>query len=671
MRLTRMWPICRIAGATALCAVAMLTSWSARAAPPGEIPFGVYDPQGDFADDPDIQIEHVFLPWEDVYIPSLFTADQYARDKNRALLLTIEPWTWSRSDRNRPERLIAGIQSGEYDVYMRDICSAIGEFESPSIIRWGQEMDDESGQFIWSNWRPDVYVDAFRRMVDICRNEAPSIRVMWSPLGRDNLEEYYPGSDYVDIVGLSVFGFEAWEQDILGAAQSFEDVLGPRYEKVIQFDKPIAIAELGYLGSPDYVSRWNSDVRRGAQQFPNLVGVIYFNQREVYPWPDNYGLPDWRLATSSFQPGSVSENGPSAAVSDAAGAALTDGRPEFLVFGDAGAIARAAELLADLGATVLRQLDMPALGNGFLVIDLNDLITQEELTERFAQADIPVTVDVNSIYDLSAPERYEHRLIGFATGSPCELRDEVGVGIVDGPIDLNNLALRNVSIQSKSVLGERAAPGSFDHATAIASLIAARGEDGETLGLAPGARIFSAIAFEASNGRDIARLENIAKGLDWLVAQEVPIINLSLEGRYNRVLERIVGLVASRGAVLVAAVGNTGESQIAYPAADANVIAITAVDAAKRPYRQASLGPEVEFAAPGVELVVAAINGTAIASGTSYASAIAAAVIAREAQFGAITTPGVRDALRMRSEDLGAKGRDPVFGWGLIKSAGC
>jgi endoglucanase len=31
-------------------------------------------------------------------------------------------------------------------------------------------------------------------------------------------------------------------------------------------------------------------------EYPQLVGVVYFDQREVYPWPENFGMPDWRLA---------------------------------------------------------------------------------------------------------------------------------------------------------------------------------------------------------------------------------------------------------------------------------------------------------------------------------------------------------------------------------------
>ena len=265
------------------------------AAPPGDMPFGVYDPGGDFSDDPEVSIEHLFLPWEDVFLPSLVDADIYAKERNRAVVATIEPWTWSRSERNTAEILKRNLADGSYDQYMRGICAVLGTMESPVTVRWAQEMDDYTSQFIWAGWQSQDYIDGYRRAVDICRAEAPNVNYMWSPLGYDNLPEYYPGDDYVDLVGVSVFGLQAWEQEKFGRELGFVDILTPRYNLAVQFGKPVVVAELGYVGKAAYVQKWENEVRQIYPQFPELVGVMYFNQHEVYPWPDGYGLPDWRV----------------------------------------------------------------------------------------------------------------------------------------------------------------------------------------------------------------------------------------------------------------------------------------------------------------------------------------------------------------------------------------
>lgn len=277
----------------ALALLAVSASHSAIAAPPGDLPFGVYDPNGEFSDDTDVQIEHLFLPWEDVFLQSLSLADEYAQDRSRAVLVTIEPWTWTRSERNRPDVLQRGIVRGSYDANMRAICARLAEFSSPVTVRWGHEMDDGSGQFIWAGWEPADYIEAYRRAISICRDVSADIQYMWSPLGFENMTNYYPGDDFVDVVGLSVFGFEPWERGILGRARTFKEILTPRYERALTLGKPIVVAELGYSGSAEYVANWENSVRQDLDEFEELRAVIYFNQREVYPWPDGYGFPIW------------------------------------------------------------------------------------------------------------------------------------------------------------------------------------------------------------------------------------------------------------------------------------------------------------------------------------------------------------------------------------------
>lgn len=289
----RQWGKTLVAGAA--LALSLGLGQAAVAAPPGTLPFGAYDPGGDFTDDKDVVIEHLFLPWEDVYLPSLTDADAYAMQRNRALLITLEPWTWSRSERNTPQYLRAGIANGTYDENMRSICQVMGGLKSSVTLRWGHEMDDASGQFIWAGWKPADYISAYRRMIDICRKAAPNIRVMWSPLGDEKMAQYYPGDDYVDVVGISVFGLQAWDKAKYGKDRSYVDVFEPRYKRAAAFGKPVVVAELGYSGDQAYVDAWENSVRVQRDEYPQLVGVVYFNQREVYPWPENFGLPDWRI----------------------------------------------------------------------------------------------------------------------------------------------------------------------------------------------------------------------------------------------------------------------------------------------------------------------------------------------------------------------------------------
>jgi beta-mannanase len=259
------------------------------------IDFGAYDPHGDFSQDTHPKIEHLFLPWEDVDLSSLASADGYAQQRGRSLLITVEPWSWSHDWRLSPEQLYSGIMSGRYDANMAAICTEAAKLKSAVTIRWGQEMDDTEGQFTWAYWKPAEYVAAYQRMVTVCREHITTAHFMWSPKGNEGLDAYYPGDEYVDVVGLSVFGLQQRDRDELGRDRTFAETLAPAYHRVEAFNKPIVVAELGYEGDAAYVHNWADNAAKRNPDFPRLTAVVYFNDREVYPWPNGYGLPDWRV----------------------------------------------------------------------------------------------------------------------------------------------------------------------------------------------------------------------------------------------------------------------------------------------------------------------------------------------------------------------------------------
>jgi len=114
---------------------------------------------------------------------------------------------------------------------------------------------------------------------------------MWSPLGRENMADYYPGDD---VVGLSVFSYQPWEGEILGQSLSFAEIFGPRYDRAVEFGKPVMVAELGSVGDAEHVASENADIATMGDAYPELAAVGYFGQQGVYPWPAGFDLPNWR-----------------------------------------------------------------------------------------------------------------------------------------------------------------------------------------------------------------------------------------------------------------------------------------------------------------------------------------------------------------------------------------
>lgn len=257
--------------------------------------FGAYDPHGDFSAQQDVDTEALFLPWEDVELGTLRLADEYAQQRHRKLLITIEPWSWNEDWRLSSDQLRHKVLAGDYDANVRAISAIVKTLKSPVIIRWGQEMEDKTGRFSWSDWPAQDYITAYKRVADQFRADSPNVKFMWSPKGLDGLEKYYPGDKYVDIVGLSVFGLEAYDEKAYGGPKTFAEALEPGYKRVSHYGKPIWVAELGYQGGSDYVRSWMQTVTAKNDKFPALKEVVYFNDRDVHAWPYDLGKPDWRV----------------------------------------------------------------------------------------------------------------------------------------------------------------------------------------------------------------------------------------------------------------------------------------------------------------------------------------------------------------------------------------
>jgi len=207
------------------------------------------------------------------------------------------------------------------------------------------------------------------------------------------------------------------------------------------------------------------------------------------------------------------------------------------------------------------------------------------------------------------------------------------------------------------------------HGTAVASLLVGRARGFG--GAAQGATLYAADVYcNSPTGGTAAR---IVDALAWMAQEQVPVINLSLVGPANRMLEGVLRTLISRGHVIVAAVGNDGPaSPPLYPAAYPDVIGVTAVDVRKQVLPEAVRGPQVVFAAPGAEMAVAASGekGFSRARGTSFSAPLVAGLlaVAYDAQSGmqAGTSRRAVDALIREARDLGPPGRDPTYGYGLV-----
>jgi subtilisin family serine protease len=242
--------------------------------------------------------------------------------------------------------------------------------------------------------------------------------------------------------------------------------------------------------------------------------------------------------------------------------------------------------------------------------------------------------------------------------------EKVLVAVIDSGIDTAHPELEGVVAGQFDALSSTEGP--HPHGTAIAGIIAAHGR---LVGAAPAVHILAVRAFGASASGTEGTTFNILKGLDWATGQGARVVNMSFAGPSDPLLGRGMANARQKGAILVAAAGNAGpKSPPLYPAADPNVIAVTATDANDRLFTEANHGSYVAVSAPGVDILVAA-PGEAyqVSSGTSFAAAYVSGVIALILERRPKLLPdAARRIVLETAKDLGPKGRDDEFGAGLV-----
>ncbi|MEM8791705.1 MAG: S8 family serine peptidase [Pseudomonadota bacterium] len=326
------------------------------------------------------------------------------------------------------------------------------------------------------------------------------------------------------------------------------------------------------------------------------------------------------------------------------------------------------------GFAVLEDTALVGLQARFLRLSTAPGADLEEAAQTVRSLSPGSVVDLNDLYEGA----------GSGCGDRCwgatlvAMDEEVGrtcrrgapIAMIDTGVRRDHPSLRRARIDAKSFLRPGATAAPMDHGTAIAALLVGEAAPGTTP-LAPEARLLAAEVMHLAEDGQRADAFALVEALDWAVASRARVVALSLAGQRNAALQFAVQR-ASRRANLLAAAGNGGaRGKPAYPAAYPEVMAVAAVDARLRPYRRGTRGAYVEVTAPGVGVPSASADGgTGTFTGTSFAVPFAVAAMLRARARTGGDPDAARKLLSGTARDLGAPGRDDVYGYGLIQSPG-
>lgn len=209
------------------------------------------------------------------------------------------------------------------------------------------------------------------------------------------------------------------------------------------------------------------------------------------------------------------------------------------------------------------------------------------------------------------------------------------------------------------------------HGTAVASIVAGAVNNWGLTGVAPEAQILPVAALDPTGVGDST---TVAQAIIASADAGARVINLSLGGPdRDPVLDRACAYAFSRGAVLVAAAGNSRSdgNEVQYPAASPDVLAVASVDSAGSPSTFSNTGRHIDLAAPGQDVLTAVPGGGHdTQSGTSFATPHVAAVAALVASANpALSAPQIASTLRLTAQDdPSGNGRDNRLGHGIVRA---
>jgi subtilisin len=194
--------------------------------------------------------------------------------------------------------------------------------------------------------------------------------------------------------------------------------------------------------------------------------------------------------------------------------------------------------------------------------------------------------------------------------------DGVKVAVLDTPILLDKPYIAKKVYITKSKY-RKEDNGDYFHGDKILYIIDS---------FAPEVEIYYAVVADSNGEADIG---DLIKGLEWCIANNVDIINISITFpnlAKNEKIDNLLEEAYSKGIIIVAASGNSNESNVLYPASSPYVFAIGAIDASGNRWFKSNYGEDISFAMPGANIRV---SENSYDSGTSYATALMTTTIAR------------------------------------------
>lgn len=260
---------------------------------------GLYEPAATREHRRHLDLEILFLAWSDPKAEAKIK-DFLARAKRlrRIPFLTLEPFPCQKT-RHEQIDLAVDVLTGKHDKNIDTISHTFSHYNGPILLRFAHEMDI-TGQYPWSLKNENDYIKIYRYFYKrITGQGSRELYWVWSPAGKPKANLFWPGKEYVDVIGLSVFASRAWTAD--HSLQSFSEQLQEKMALQRRFQKPVIIAEVGVSGTDFEQTQWILEAIASLYRFPSVCGFVYFQAPQPSWMPLKTGHEDWQLKPNAMR----------------------------------------------------------------------------------------------------------------------------------------------------------------------------------------------------------------------------------------------------------------------------------------------------------------------------------------------------------------------------------
>ncbi len=327
--------------------------------------------------------------------------------------------------------------------------------------------------------------------------------------------------------------------------------------------------------------------------------------------------------------------------------------------------------------------------------DVDSILTELNRDSSIDYAEKNYKISLNyTVNDKKAKEQSGLALANFPKAWDITFGNKkTVVAVIDTGTDLTHPDLKNKLVQGYNAIESDKTPMDENgHGTHVSGIVAA--ETNNKIGIAGSAPDTKIMPIKVLGKQGTGNTINTAYGIVWAVDHGANVLNLSLGGPENETVKRAVEYALEKNVVVVAAMGNsaleaerTKNSSLlkAFPAALPGVISVGAVDFSKQKADFSNYGKWISVVAPGVDILSTTptydffmeesdldpkIKGYDTLQGTSQASPMVAGLAALVlSRYPSYTPREVKAKIESTATDLGKKGFDNEYGYGLINAA--